>query len=237
MDSVRFGADVRLLRRRKDWTQARLAHESGVRRWVVTAIENGRGDTLPVDRLLPVVRALGATLTVRVQYQGEALDRLRDRRHARLVELVVGHLRDSGWLVATEVSFNVYGERGSIDILGFHPSTGALLVIEVKSVVPDIGGTLMTLDRKVRLAMDVARKQLGWQSRSVSRLLVLPEDRTARRRVTEHASTFDAAFPDRNVRVRRWLQAPAGTIRGLLFQTDAQDFDRARTSRARGRVG
>ena len=40
--------------------------------------------------------------------------------------------------MATEVSFSVYGERGSIDILAFHASTGSLLVIEIKSVVPDM---------------------------------------------------------------------------------------------------
>jgi hypothetical protein len=87
------------------------------------------------------------------------------------------------------------GERGSIDILALDPASGALLVIEVKSVVPDIGGMLMTLDRKVRLARQVASEQLGWRATSVSRLLVLPEQRTARRRVAEHATTFETSFP------------------------------------------
>lgn len=208
-----------------------------MRRWVVTAIENGRGDAIPVRRLLALVRALGGALTVRIQFQGEAMDRLRDRRHARLVERLVAHLRADGWLVATEVSFNIYGERGSIDVLALHEATGALLVIEVKSVVPDIGGTLMTLDRKVRLAPEIARKQLGWEARSVSRLLVLPEDRTARRRVAELAATFDTAFPDRNVTVRRWLRSPDRVVAGLVFLTDAQDVDRRRRSMTRAGVG
>jgi hypothetical protein len=164
------------------------------------------------------------------------MDRLRDRRHARLVEQLVAHLRATGWLVATEVSFNIYGERGSIDVLAFHQATGTVLVVEVKSVVPDIGGTLMTLDRKVRLAPEIARKQLGWEARSVSRLLVLPEDRTARRRVAEHASTFDTAFPDRNVRVKRWLRSPEGAVAGLVFLTDAQDVGRRRRSMTRAGV-
>jgi hypothetical protein len=47
---------------------------------------------------------------------------------------------------------------------------------------------------------------------------VLPEERTARRRVREHGVTFAAAFPDRNEAVRRWLRRPSGTIRGLFFQ-------------------
>jgi transcriptional regulator with XRE-family HTH domain len=232
MDPPRFGADVRLLRGRKGWTQVRLAREAGVPRWVITAIETGRGDTICPIRLAQVVRALGAVLTVRILFQGEGLDRLRDRRHARLLERVVVRLRAEGWQVATEVSFSVYGERGSIDLLAFHPATGALLVVEVKSVVPDIGGMLMTLDRKVRLALRIAREQLGWEAASVSRMLVLPEERTARRRVADHASTFESALPDRNVAVKRWLRAPTGAIAGLLFLSDAQDVDQRRRTAA-----
>lgn len=228
MDPVRFGADVRILRLRKRWTQRRLATEAGVKRWVVTEIESGRGDNIAAKRLVAVVRAVGGAVTLRVQFQGEALDRLRDRRHARLVELIVTQLRAEGWLVATEVSFNVYGERGSIDVLAFHPATRALLVIEVKSVVPDVGSMLMTMDRKARLASDVARRQLGWDADAVSKLLILPEDRTARRRVADHATTFDVAFPDRNVTVRHWLRSPVGVVAGVMFLTDAQDVDRKR---------
>jgi DNA-binding XRE family transcriptional regulator len=229
MDPVLFGGDVRLLRRRKVWTQARLATAAKVPRWVVVAIEAGRGDRIPMWRLAAVAAALGARLSVRIQFQGEGLDRLRDRRHAALVEALVNRLRGEGWLVATEVSFNIYGERGSIDILALHPDSGALLVVEVKSVVPEIGGMLMTLDRKVRLAREVARKQLGWEATTVSRLLVLPEHRTARRRVAEHATTFETAFPARNVAIKRWLRAPSGAIAGLLFVPDVQHVDTRRT--------
>jgi transcriptional regulator with XRE-family HTH domain len=216
MDVVRFGADVRLLRNRRGWTQARLASESRVSRWVISQIEVGRSDRITAERLIRVVAALGGYLSIRIQYQGEGLDRLRDRRHANLVDGMVERLRDDGWEVATEVSFNVFGERGSIDILAFEPSTGALLVIEVKTVVPDVGGMLATLDRKVRLAGEIAASR-GWRVRSVGRLLVLPEGTTARRRIEAHAATFDNAFPSRNVEVNRWLRAPSGPFSGLLF--------------------
>ena len=230
MDPIRIGGDIRLLRRRKRWTQARLADEADVPRWVVIAIETGRADRIIPRRLLKVVAALGGRLSVRVLFQGEGMDRLRDRHHAALVEWLVHLLRERGWLVATEVSFNVYGERGSIDVLALHPTTGALLVVEVKSVVPDVGGMLMTLDRKVRLARQIAEKQLGWKVETVSRLLLLPEHRTARRRVAEHASTFDATFPARNVAVRRWLRVPSGVLEGLLFSPNVQHRDAGRTS-------
>lgn len=156
-----------------------------------------------------VVAALGGRLSVRILYQGVGLDRLRDRAHARVVEAVVRDLLANGWQVATEVSFNVFGDRGVIDILAFHPPTGALLVVEATTVVPDVGGMLANLDRKVRIAPGIARRR-GWPVRSVSRLLVMRDTATARRRVAEHASIFEVAFPTRTVGVRRWLQAPPG---------------------------
>jgi len=215
MDPVKLAGDLRLLRSRRGWTQRRLAAEAGVSRWAVAEIEAGRGDRIPPRQLSRVVSALGAYLQVRVLYQGEGLDRLRDRRHAALVEAMVAQLRADGWDVATEVTFSVYGERGSIDILAFHAPSGTLLIIEVKSVVPDVGGMLATLDRKVRLAPDLARAR-GWPVETIARLLVLPEDSSARRRVTDHQATFANAFPARNVEVNRWLRRPSGPISGPM---------------------
>jgi DNA-binding XRE family transcriptional regulator len=180
VDPIRLGGDVRLLRRQRGWTQARLASEAHVSRWSIVQVEAGRGPALRLDDLIRVAAALGGYLSVRLLFHGETLDRLRDRRHAALVDSVVTMLRDAGWAVATEVSFNVYGERGSIDVLAFHPETGTLLVVEVKSVVPDVGGMLMALDRKVRHAREIAAER-GWVARSVARLLVLPESTTTRR--------------------------------------------------------
>jgi transcriptional regulator with XRE-family HTH domain len=220
MDPIRLGADIRLLRRRKGWTQARLAAEAHVSRWVVSQVECGRGDRFTLEVLKRITDAAGGHLSVRVQFHGEGLDRLRDRAHARLVDLLVAMLIGHGWSVETEVSFSVYGERGAIDILAFHPRLGALLVVEVKTVVPDVGGMLMTLDRKVRLAPGIAESR-GWSVQTVSRLLVLPEASTSRRRVADHATTFATAFPARNEEVRRWLRRPTVAMRGLLFQSDA----------------
>ncbi|HET7830462.1 MAG TPA: hypothetical protein VFL03_12950 [Candidatus Limnocylindrales bacterium] len=154
-------------------------------------------------------------------WQGEGLDRLLDAAHAGLVDRVVELLRANDWQVIPEATFNIYGERGSIDILAFHPASGSLLIVEVKSVVPDMQGLLASLDRKDRLARQIAGMHT-WSPRSISRLIVLPEDRTARRRVTEHAATLDAAYPDRTIAVRRWLRDPEGRISGLVFVSGAK---------------
>jgi len=189
VDATRLGGDIRLLRVRRGWSQSRLAKEVGRSRWVIGEIEAGRGGRLRMDVLATIAIALGGRLSVRLQYQGEGLDRLRDRDHARIVEWIVAELIALGWEVATEVSFNVYGERGVIDILAFHAGSGSLLVIEVKTVVPDVGGMLGTLDRKTRHAAEIAKAR-GWEARTVSKLLVMRDTTTTRRRVAEHMATF-----------------------------------------------
>jgi hypothetical protein len=68
-----------------------------------------------------VAEALGATVEFVIRWDGEGLDRLLDEGHATLVDRVVAWLRAHGWEVAVEVSFARAGERGSIDILAWHP--------------------------------------------------------------------------------------------------------------------
>jgi transcriptional regulator with XRE-family HTH domain len=221
------------MRRRRMWTQQRLADAARVSRAVVVRIETGHGDRVAVHTLNAVAAALGASLTVRLLWQGEGLDRLLDAGHAELVERTIATLDASAWDSATEVSFNLRGERGSIDVLAFHRPSGALLVVEVKSVVPDLQATLYGLDRKVRVATEVANER-GWAAASVSRLLVLPDDRTARRRVASHAATFDAVVPARTAEVRRWTKRPTGSIAGILFIPDmARSTSRHRVRDAR----
>ena len=63
-------------------------------------------------------------------------------------------LEAEGWLTAAEVTYSGYGERGSIDLLAFHPATRTLLVVEVKTEIASVEETLRRHDAKVRLAPD-----------------------------------------------------------------------------------
>ncbi|HEX2755850.1 MAG TPA: helix-turn-helix transcriptional regulator [Candidatus Limnocylindrales bacterium] len=218
MDTVAFGRGFRALRLRKRLRQDDLAAAAGVSRGAIARIEQGHADKVTIETLEQVAKPLGARVVCRLSWNGEYLDRLLDADHAAIVEQVVRFLAAAGWLVATEVSFNVWGERGSIDVLAFRPDTRILLVIEVKSVVPDVQATLVTLDRKERLAPEIARER-GWDAVAVARLLVIRESRTTRRRIEEHTATFGNAFPDRARTIRTWLARPeAGRpLRGLWF--------------------
>jgi len=231
MDTVRFGRGVRALRIRRRWRQQDLADASGVSRGVVQRVESGRFDSVPVGKVDRIARSLGAATDLRLGWNGEALDRLLDAAHAALVELVAATLRAAGWEVVLEATFQIYGERGSVDILGWHAGSRVVLVIEIKSVVPDIQAMLASLDRKARLAPAISRDR-GWAPATVGQLLVIGDTRTARRRIEALSTTFSSEFPDRAVAVRRWLAKPVADapLRGLWFLSAAHQV------RARHRV-
>lgn len=237
MDPVRFGRVVRLLRRRRGWTQAVLADRAGISQSAVSRIERGEGDRLTVVLLARVAQSVGATMRIQLLADGENLDRLLDAGHAEIVEAVTRLLAAHGWEVVPEVTFSIYGERGSIDILAFHAPTGSLLVIEVKSVVPDVQATLAGIDRKARLADRIARER-GWRVRTVSRWLVVGDSSTARTRMERHAATFGAALPLRTVALRRWAARPTGPVAGVMFVRVSTQAGRIHRIRAlRGRSG
>ncbi|MHB8893018.1 MAG: helix-turn-helix domain-containing protein [Candidatus Limnocylindrales bacterium] len=230
MDPVRFGLAVRALRRRRGWTQAELADRAGISQAAVSRAERGDSRMLTVRTLERIAEALGARASLRLFWHGEELDRLLDAAHAGLVEQVVAIMRANGWEVVPEATFNIYGERGSVDVLAFHPGFGALLIVEVKSAVPDMQAMLAGIDRKVRLGPSLAKGR-GWHVRTVSRLLVLPDDRTARRRLSDHAATVGQALPLRTAAVRRWIAVPASPMGGVLFLPSSQ------STTARHRIG
>jgi transcriptional regulator with XRE-family HTH domain len=216
VDPVRFGRGIRALRRRRGWRQLDLATKAGVTRATVAGIEQGHGERVTYATLERVARPLEARVVCRLDWRGENLDRLLDAQHAALVEQIVVRVGAAGWQSATEVSFNVFGERGSIDVLAYHAATRLVLVVEAKTAIPDVGGMLMTLDRKARLAVGIA-KERGWPASSAARMLVVAESRASRQRIAAHRATFEAAFPVRGRDVHRWLGAPRQPASALWF--------------------
>jgi transcriptional regulator with XRE-family HTH domain len=193
-----------------------LAAAANVSQSTVSRVERGHLDQLPTSTIRRVMAALDLRVEVRVRWRGGELDRLLDRAHAALGESVVQSLLARGWQVRREVSFSRYGERGVIDILAFHPSSSSLLSIELKTVLLDLQEPMAGVDRKLRLAPEVARS-LGWRATSVSGLVVVSDGRTNRRRVAEHRRPLRAAFPTDGRQLRSWLRLPSGAVRGLIF--------------------
>jgi transcriptional regulator with XRE-family HTH domain len=223
MDPVRVGRSLRALRRERGWRQRDLAKTTGLSQAAISRIELGMLDGITIGVFCRVASALGAQPWLELRWRGAALDRLLDRRHARLLDLCVIRLEALGWTAQPEVSFAHFGERGSIDLLCWHDASRTLLVLEAKTELVSIEETLRRLDQKVRLAPGVARDRLGWKAAAVGRLLVMGESTSNRRRVAAHRGVLAAALPVSGRRAGAWLRDPVGPFAGLLFLPDTRE--------------
>ena len=229
MDERRVGLIIRALRRRRGWRQADLGAAAGLSQPAISLIERGHVDTFSLRAVRRILLALEARGDVEVRWRGGSLDRVLDERHAGLAGIAHGLLLRHGWESFPEVTYAVFGERGSIDLLGFHRATGSLLVIEIKTELTSIEETLRRLDEKVRLADRIARERFGWNATGTSRLLVMPDTATARRQVSRHRDVLGAVFPAGNVEIRRWLSDPGGSIQGRWFLANISSRSVGRT--------
>lgn len=236
MDDIRLGTRIRALRQRLVWRQDDLAERSGVSQDVISRIERGQIAAMPMEKVRAVAHALQAEVVVQLRWRGPELDRLADEGHAALVGRMIKLLIAAGWQARVEVSYSIFGERGSIDILAWHAATRTLLVIEVKTDLVSVEETLRKHDEKVRLAPGIAERQFGWRLVTVARLLVLPDDSTSRRRFGRHSNVLRVAYPWVGGPVRAWVGTPSGPIDGALFLTDHPGRKRACRSLARRRI-
>jgi transcriptional regulator with XRE-family HTH domain len=228
VDDNRAGAILRALRLRLGWTQRQLADRCGLRQQQISRIERGHASHMQVRVVRMSFAAVSAQANWDIRWRGGALDRLLDERHAALLGALADLLGGLEWIVAPEVTYSVFGERGSIDLVAWHPATATLLVVEVKSELTSIEATLRKHDEKTRLAPRIVEEQREWRPVTVARLLVLPDDRTSRRRVDRAASLLDRRYPLRGWALRRWLAAPSGPGDGLLFLTPTPGRSRRR---------
>jgi transcriptional regulator with XRE-family HTH domain len=217
MDPGRIGATLRALRRRRGLSQRRLGELAGLSQSTVSRAERRHLGSLSVDALERLFGVLDARIRIEIDWRGGAADRLLDQRHAELMAALANEFAKAGWKTIPEVTYAHFGERGSIDLLGVHDATRSVAVAEVKSQLNSLEETLRRHDVKVRLAPGIVRDRVGWSPRHVSRILVLPEDRTARRRVAAHSAVLEAALPARGHAIRAWLRHPVGSLAGIWF--------------------
>jgi transcriptional regulator with XRE-family HTH domain len=234
MDDVRAGRALRTLRHRLAWRQVDVGAEAGLSQDDVSRHERGRIRSL--SKLRRHAAALDADLALFVRWRGGDLDRLLDEGHAAVAGWIVELLASVGWEAHAEVSFAVRGERGSIDVLAWHPATRTLLAIEVKTSLTSVEETLRRHDAKQRLAPGLAEQRFGWQPAAVCRLLVLPGLSTPRRQVARHEALMSRAYRLRGAAARSWLAGPSGAPSLLLFASPTHLVRDGQCSVSRRRV-
>jgi transcriptional regulator with XRE-family HTH domain len=238
MDELRIGRVVRALRHRLRVRQVDVGDRARVSQGVVSLIERGHLDRVSMPALRDVLRAVDAELVLIVRWRGGELDRLLDEQHAWLGGRVTDIMTLNGWTVVPEVTYSIFGERGSIDLVAWHAASRTLLVIELKSELTSIEETLRRHDAKVRLAAGIVGERFGWAPTRVGRLLVLPDSSTNRRRVDRHSMLLHRAYPTRNIGVRQLIKVPgrAKALDGLWFVSDTRDVRGMRPIGPRRRI-
>jgi transcriptional regulator with XRE-family HTH domain len=133
VSDLRVGRAARALRHRLRIPQREAARRARVGQNAISRLERGLVDGLTVGRLRRMLAAYDAEAVILVRWRGGEIDRLVDRGHAALAEALIHRLEGDGWTVAPEVSFSDFGDRGSVDLLAWHPATRTLLVVELKT--------------------------------------------------------------------------------------------------------
>jgi hypothetical protein len=134
------------------------------------------------------------------------------------------------------VSFNIWGERGVIDLLLWHPGRRALLIIELKTEIVDPGELLATMDRRRRLAGEIAAKR-GWLPLTVSAWIIVARSRTNERRLADYGTMLRSSYPVDGRRMHAWLRDPVEAVAGLSTWWDRTGAPAAPTRRVRRREG
>jgi transcriptional regulator with XRE-family HTH domain len=236
VDDLRFGRVIRAARVRLGWRQADLAARAGVSQTTVWRIERGRIPEMTLGALRQVAAALEIRLELMPRGRGAELDRLLSARHSALHESVAKALAHDfpEWQMASEVSFSIWGERGVIDLLLWHPGRRALLIIEFKTELVDVGELIGTMDRRRRLAAEIVKKR-GWRPRVVSTWVMVASSRTNARRVAENRTVLRTGFPAGGREMRRWLRDPESSIDGLSMWVEPSARRTAPVRRVRRR--
>lgn len=236
MQDARVGAALRAIRVRSGLRQSDVARASGVSQSRLARIESGDLDQIPVRAVRAAFETLGARIAITAHWNGAALDRLLDERHAALSGAVLEVMRSAGWEVLSEVTFSKYGERGSIDLLGVRQSERVAVVVEVKTELASLEETMRRLDVKVHLAPTVVFDRLGWRPATVAKLLVLPEGSATRHQLARHRALLETVLPDRSRAVRGWLRTAAGPFAGVWIPSNSSHVGDMRVSPGPQRV-
>jgi len=191
-------AVARLVRRGRlaiGWTQARLGGEADVSQSTVSLIEGACMPSLSIETASKVLDALGVRATI-VAREPLLLDRQRQRdpAHARCVAHVRARLERAGWVTASEVEIGRGRFRRWIDVLAYHPVERALLVVEVKTLIDDIGEIERALSTYERGAWAAARER-GWRPRAMTGCLLALWTAAVDARVVANRSVFEVGFP------------------------------------------
>lgn len=179
------------------WTQLELAARARVSQTAISRLERGLRAGLGLDDLQRVAGAMGGRFHVDLRAPF-LLDRVRqrDRVHATCIGYVVRRLRRAGWFAESEVEIGGSAGPGWIDVLAWHPASGVLLVVEIKTDLRDFGRLQRTLSWYESRAWLAARR-LGWTPRRLQGAAIMLDTATVADGLRANRELANQAFPVR----------------------------------------
>jgi transcriptional regulator with XRE-family HTH domain len=200
---------VRTARTQIGWTQDELADRAFTSQTTIWRMEHAASGALDLEMLDRVLAQLGLKVVLEVEGRHlVARTEQRDLVHAALLGVIAARLRRTGWEVATEVPTGASTPTGWIDLLAFRRVDSALVLGEIKTALPDIGGLQRQIAFYQREAPWAARR-LGWLPESVTTVVACLDTADVATSLAANRLVLAPAFPGDPRVLESWLQGPA----------------------------
>lgn len=195
-----IGEAVAVARRRRGWTQTRLARESGLSQTAISRIELGERP-LEIETLVRVAQEL--RVPVRVELGRDPLTRPADAGHLAIQELLVRLARATAGATLVELQLGPTDRSLSIDVCVLRRALGELIVEEAWNRIGDLGAGWRSFDRKLALAREAAGA-FPRPPALVTGVWVVRATRANRELLAAYPALFAARFPASS---RAWVRA------------------------------
>lgn len=195
-----IGEAVAAARRRRGWTQTRLARESGLSQTAISRVELGERP-LEVETLVRVAHEL--RVPVRVELGRDPLHGPADAGHLAIQELLVRLARATAGATLVELQLGPTDRSLSIDVCVLRRTLGELIVQEAWSRIGDVGAGWRSFDRKLTLAREAAGA-FPQPPKVVTGVWVIRATRANRELLATYPALFAARFPGSS---RAWVRA------------------------------
>jgi transcriptional regulator with XRE-family HTH domain len=196
----RIGGDVVAMRRRRSWTQDRLAERAGVDRLVVSRVERG---VVSLDVELLERLAIALQVPLNVGFARDPRTDVADAGHLAMQELVLRLGRANGYVGGFELPTKPAEPWRSIDVVLSHEARHRVICVECWNTIGDIGAAVRASSRKAAEAEALAAGTLGEDGRAGLAWVVRS---TARNRalLARYPQVFASRFPASS---QRWVAA------------------------------
>jgi transcriptional regulator with XRE-family HTH domain len=207
---IREGGKVRRARKRRRWSQLRLAGKVGISQPTVSALERGAGGNLSLVLWQQV--ALVLNLPLDLQLGRDALEDPADAGHLGIQELVLRLGRATGRRRTFELPTKPTDPSRSVDVGLIDDLRRCLIRIECVNSWGDVGASIRSSDRKRAEAEALAVSIGHGDPYSVHECWVVRATRRNRALVARYPELFATRFPASS---RAWVAALTSRMRPL----------------------